>query len=127
MDGGEIYVDGRRVESAERVLKSMAEREDADADLDEEEDKAVLDPVPQRFHERLSPFAPGDKVTLRERLTTPAGEPFGKLGDRAVILSEGEYGQWVIWRNNLRMSVPGYKLRKSLTRPSFPGAPASLS
>jgi hypothetical protein len=109
MDGGELYVDGRRVESAERVLKSMAEREDADLD---EEDKAVLDPVPQRFNERLTPFAVGDKVTLRERLTTPDGQPFGKPGDRAVILSEGEYGQWVIWRNNLRMSVPGYKLRK---------------
>jgi hypothetical protein len=117
MEDGELYVDGRRVESAERVLKSMMEREDENADLlDEEEEKAPMSRVPQRYDPTLDPIAVGDKVTARQMLMDENGDVLARSGERLVVMGR-DGPHWLLANGRGgRGRATTSQLRKSLTK-----------
>jgi hypothetical protein len=123
MDDGELYVDGRRVESAERVLKSMAEREDAEADLDdvpEEVQRGPMARVPQRYSPELDPIQIGDKVTARQMLMDENGDVLARSGERLVVMGR-DGPHWLLANGRGgRGRATTSQLRKSLTKGAYP-------
>jgi hypothetical protein len=78
-----VYDSGALFVEEEAVLKAAGEQVEEDV---ADEDKAIMDRVPQRYSPELDPIQVGDKVTARQMLLDENGEVLAKPGERLVVM-----------------------------------------